>query len=472
MKKTLVALTAVALLAAMPAGAQVNFSRYVALGDSLTAGYASGGLVAHHQYGSYPALLARQAGVPTGIQQHGFQLPIVSEPGFPPLIQLLSLQGPVIGVPPGAHPGTPLNATYPAPYNDLGVPGFTLYDMLTKTGDIMNLLAGNTDNAMADLILRTPQVPGPTGDLIDFSAITQAVALDPTFVTLWIGNNDILSAATAATPIEGVTMTPVDIFASLYQQAVATLVQATSADIVLINLPNATAIPFVTTVTPFVTIPGIGVIQLQGSNGPVSADSYVTLLASSLIAQGYGLPIPGSPPLPDDLTINPTTGAVTPGVILRPDEVATINGRIAAFNHIIADTAATFGLPVLDINSRFDAIAGGDLWVLGGLDISADFLLGGIFSYDGVHPQNIGYALVVTELVDLINDYWGASIEQPDMSAILCGEVGCAGGGTPTVITPSLKNAIFSPDLADRLMAVFPPRLPERAPEHGVTAVD
>lgn len=470
MKKTLLALTAVALIAATPAGAQVNLQRYVALGDSLTAGYASGGLVARHQYGSYPALVARQAGVPTGILQDGFQLPIVSEPGFPPLLRLVSLQGPEIAAP-NVPPGTPLNATYRQPYNDLGVPGFTLYDMLFRTGDINHLLAGNTDNAMADLILRIPQIIGPAGTPIDFTALTQGIIRDPTFVTLWIGNNDVLSAATAATPIEGVTMTPVDIFAGLYQQAVQNLVDNTNADIVLINLPNATAIPFVTTVTPFVTIPGVGTVQLMGPDGPIPPDHYITLLASSLIAQGYGLPIAGSPPLPDDLTIDPNTGAVTPGVILRPDEIATIKARTAAFNEIIADTAAMYGLPVLDINRRFDEIAGGDLWVLGGIDISADFLLGGIFSYDGVHPQNIGYGLVATELINLINEYWGADLPQVDMSSILCGQVGCE-GGMPTVITPSLKHAIFSSDLTDRMMETFPPRLPARAPQRPASAVD
>jgi len=37
---------------------------------------------------------------------------------------------------------------------------------------------------------------------------------------MWIGQNDVLGAVTSATAMEGVTMTPVDVFATLYPQAV------------------------------------------------------------------------------------------------------------------------------------------------------------------------------------------------------------------------------------------------------------
>ena len=76
------------LTAALVGGAafaQVDFSRYVALGDSLTAGYASGGLAKYYQDYSFPALIARQAGVTN------FQQPIISDPGISPVLQLKAL---------------------------------------------------------------------------------------------------------------------------------------------------------------------------------------------------------------------------------------------------------------------------------------------------------------------------------------------------------------------------------------------
>ena len=446
MKETLIVLTLATLLGAVPASAQVDFTRYVALGDSLTAGYASGGLVQYYQDRSYPALLAQQAGSPV------FEMPTVSEPGLGPLLELLALlPAPVIQPKPGA-PGLPTNATYPFPYNNLGVPGSNVFDLVLTTGDIENLLAGNLDNVMHDLILRIPQVPDPgTGQLVPFTALTQAIAQDPTFVTLWIGNNDILGAVVAGTPIDGITMTPLDIFQQLYGQALGALATMTSADIVAINLPTATSLPFVTTISNYITIPGMGTFQLMGEDGPVEDDDYLTLAASALIAQGYGLP--GGPTLPENIDL--ATGAY--GVILRAEEIAIIEERYVALNAIIAGTAANFGVPVLDINARFTDIAGGNPWILGGIELNADFLVGGIFSYDGVHPQNIGYALVTTELINTINSAYGANIPQVNMMPILYGD-----GGTTLPGGVNAKDVVFSDSAWESLKEVFPINLPER----------
>ena len=85
MKKTFVALCLVAFFAAAPAMAQVDLSRYVALGDSATAGFVSGSLMDFYQERSFPAVLAEQAGV------SGFELPTVSEPGITPILELVHL---------------------------------------------------------------------------------------------------------------------------------------------------------------------------------------------------------------------------------------------------------------------------------------------------------------------------------------------------------------------------------------------
>ena len=53
---------AFAALLAAPAGAQPSFTKYVAVGDSLTAGFTNGSLVLTHQASSWPLLLARHRG--------------------------------------------------------------------------------------------------------------------------------------------------------------------------------------------------------------------------------------------------------------------------------------------------------------------------------------------------------------------------------------------------------------------------
>ena len=260
MKKMIFAICLVALLAAAPAMAQADFTMYVSLGDSLTAGYASGSLMDWYQERSYPAMISQQVAGTT------FEQPLVSEPGIEPILELVHLVPVPIIAPASFTPGLPLNAAFPRHYNNLGVPGATLVDMIFTTGDINNLLQGNFDNVMHDLVLRD----GTT------TALEQAMALRPTFVTMWTGNYDVLGAVASGTPIDGVTMTPVDIFAQLYNNAVGALATNTSADIVLINLPYQTSTPFVKSVAPYVDIPQLGRWYLMADTGVLTDNDLVT----------------------------------------------------------------------------------------------------------------------------------------------------------------------------------------------------
>jgi len=445
MKKTSILLLTLAV--ASLATAQVNFSNYVALGDSLTAGYASGGLAKFYQEHSYPAILARQFGLAS------FQQPLVSDPGIAPVLKLQALAPSPLLVPSGTTPGQPINATYAGIYNNLGIPGSKTGDLLTKTGDITKLLSGNIDpnTIMYDIVLRFPKIPNTN---IDGTALAQAIAARPTFLTVWIGNNDVLGAALAAVPIDGVTMTPVATFQQQYRTLLTTLrAQLPTAKMVVANIPNVTAIPFVTTVKPYVFTPQGQKIYLTADTGPLTDADYVTLQGASLIAQGYGLP--GNPPLPDGGIVG---GQFVQGVVLRAAEAAAINARIAQLNAIIAQEAAAVGAPVLDINAIFaDIVAHG--YMLGGVVLLASFLTGGIFSYDGVHPQRLGYALVANEFVKLINQAFGARVPQVNLQKYL--------EGTETTTTVMASQMQFAPNAFDATLRLFVPEAASATPSQG-----
>lgn len=437
--KTTTLATCLVLLVSAPAAAQVDFTSYAALGDSLTAGFASGSLMDWYQQRSYPAVLAHQAGAPV------FEQPLVSQPGLPPILELVSLAPATVIAPVGLLPGQPVNAEYPAPYNNLGIPGATLSDMLFQTGDINNLIQGNFETVMFDIVLRDGT----------FTALEQSIGLQPTFMTVWIGNNDVLGAVLSATPIDGVTMTPVEFFAELYQNAIGALATNTSADIVLINLPYPTSIPFTTSVSPLVEIPDLGTVPLAADTGPLTPDDLVTFPAGALIAQGFGLP--GGPPLPDNLDL--LTGE--PGYVLRASEVGVINDRIDALNQVIADVGAAFDCPVFDANAVFSRIASRqDLPNFGGVELTADFLIGGIFSYDGIHPQNIGSAYLAHELIDFINTEFGDSIPQVDMARVLFE----GDWQDPGVVPTKADEAVMSAEAFDQLWELFKPEL-KRVPQ-------
>ncbi|HKI85975.1 MAG TPA: SGNH/GDSL hydrolase family protein [Thermoanaerobaculia bacterium] len=399
-----------ALLAQVNTG-DANFSMYVSMGDSLTAGFYSGGLTQTFQKQSYPALLARQATGGTA----DFEQPLVSAPGIPPLLALKSLSPLEIVPLPGF--GQPLNLNLPRPYNNLAVPGETTHGLLTTVTD---------NGGLHDLILRGLG-----------TQLQEGLALHPTFVTLWIGNNDVLGAATSGIVIDNVTLTTVSKFTADYQ-AIVGAIAASGAKLAVANIPNVYDIPFVTTIPPVVVDPSTNQpvmvngqpIPLIGPNGPLSPDDHVLLTASSLLAQGIGIPaqLGGTgQPLPDS-------------AVLSASETATIEARIAAFNQVIANTANNVGAALVDINSMFDNIAqnGDDL---GGVEYTADFLTGGLFGYDGVHPTPLGYAVAANAFIRAINKTYSARIPLVDYSPYVFDPA-----GTTTRVSPSAAHgAIFSP---------------------------
>jgi len=402
-------------LAATGTVSAADFSKYVAMGDSLTAGFASGGLMVNYQKDSYPAILARQFGMTS------FQQPTVSDPGIPSVMILQALRltsqgvSPVI-VPKSSSTGAPTNATLQGPYNNLGIPGAKVNDLLTKTGNIQRLAAGQSTAAtvMYDLILRDNTT----------TAIQQAIGAGGTFYTVWIGNNDVLGAVTTGVALDGVTLTPAATFQTQYATLLGALKQnRPGAAIMVANIPAVTAIPFLTTIKPYLINPANGAkIPLIGEQGLLTENDYVTLGASSLIAQGIGVPTAAGGtgrPLPEG-SFDPATGTLTPGVILRAAEVAAIKARHAELNSIIANVAAQVGAKVFDVNSLFGSILANG-YTVGGVKLTAAFLTGGIFSYDGVHVQNLGNALLATEMIKFINAAFGASIPEVNLRQYLMG---------------------------------------------------
>jgi lysophospholipase L1-like esterase len=434
-RTTFIALAAtLALLAAGPAAAQ--FDKYVALGDSLTAGYQSNCLVQRNQVNSFPAVIARSLSI-TDFQQ--------------PLVQEIGLTSPLVGNPclgatfippstvtvvPVSQMGPPLNATLPRPYDNLGMPGANVADLTELTHGDPN---GTSIQRIAALVLRN--VTGSPFDglsAVDEANILFASSGGSQLLTLWIGNNDVLGAATSGIVVDGVTLTPVDVFTAAYDAIVAAI--PPTVTIARANIPDVTAIPFTTTIPPVLVDPttrqpviiGGQMVPLLGQGDdafpctPVPPDqgcalppgTLVTLPASSLLAQGIGIPVAAGGtglPLPHGHVATDPTFLLVPGVTLYPDEVALLQDRVNAYNDVIA--GADDG-PLVDIHGFFEGIVEHG-YEIGGITLTPSFLTGGIFSYDGVHPTSAGYAIVADQFIQAINEQAGTDIPRPDVAGIL-----------------------------------------------------
>ncbi len=391
-----------------------NFASYAALGNSLTAGYQSGALTEKHQQYSYVNLIAQQAGVTT------FQQPLIGFPGIGTysaagagIIELTFLDNP-------SSPGSPLltpapYASYPdfnplapyasadvmnyaAPYNNLGVPGAVLWDVMNATSSV-NSGAGTTNNTMFDVILRNPAFGNTT-------AFQQAKMLQATFITCWIGNNDVLGYATSG-GTSPAAPTDVPTFGFLYGVMLDSLV-ATGADIVIANIPDVTTIPYFTTV-PYKVDPGTGTevaLVISTNSGPrqATANDFILLPGSSLIGDVSGAYGPAGVPVGFD-----ASAPMPNSVVLDSDEIAVAQAAVTNFNSTIATLASGHNIPVVDVNGIFSDIHSHGLEI-GGLTFTTSFVTGGLFSLDGVHPSDLGSAIVANEFINTINENFNASI--------------------------------------------------------------
>jgi lysophospholipase L1-like esterase len=409
------------------------FDKYVALGDSLTAGVESNCLVQRNQVNSFPAVLARTLFITD------FQQPLVQEiPLTNPLVGTVCL-GPLFtppstfGVTPVSQMGAPLNALLSRPYDNLGMPG-------ARVADLTQVTHGDPDGTgieqIAALVLRNV-----TGSPFDgLNAVDEAnILLAPTqnrLTTLWIGNNDVLGAATSGIVVDGVTVTSLASFVDSYEAILDAL--PPQGAMVLANIPDVTAIPFTTTIPPILvnpatrqpviidghTVPLLGqgdrefpCVPVPPDQGcPLPAGSLVTLPASSLLGQGIGVPVAAGgtgAPLPHGFI--DATG-LHAGVTLYPDEVALLQERVIQYNDAIESFPP---ITVVDVYGIFNDIRAHGYHV-GGIDLTPAFISGGIFSYDGVHPSTIGYTIIADAFIQAMNEAVGQDqFPRPDFSEVL-----------------------------------------------------
>src|SRR5215204_4946980 len=155
-----------------PLGGEI-FRSYVAIGNSITAGWQSGGINDSTQRESYALYLAQQMGLTVGpTMASDFVYPSFPITGCPaPVTNFLTQAR--LGAP--NNPPCTLRSASPELVHNVAVPGATVSDPTTTAGN-------TTSSAINQFILGGR------------SQVDRALMADPTFATIWIGNNDALAA--------------------------------------------------------------------------------------------------------------------------------------------------------------------------------------------------------------------------------------------------------------------------------------
>ncbi|MFL6452046.1 MAG: SGNH/GDSL hydrolase family protein [Bryobacteraceae bacterium] len=358
----------------------------VAVGDSLMAGFQNFSLytsetapgiapVGGQEHG-YAQLIAKQAGT-------DLQNPTVTYPGIPPAL-ITSDSGKHIS----RYPGIGGRANPFAKTLNFSVPSYTVADALARQVDLVQLLTNpqgaNAQDVLAFTVLGLPNSCGallaPSGGVLDLppgkvtlSSVDCAVQAHPDTILVSLGSNDALQALTF-----GYDPTSEGAFKASYHEVISRL-KVTNARMMLANVPDVTNIPFLWTREAFTE-------RCHAAPNTPNPTDYVV----------------------PDLTNPSASGDICDKYVGRSLElVQKAKSAAVAYNQIIAKEAGA-NVIILDVNALVaDIAANGE--VVGGRRLTTAFL-GGLFSLDGMHPDDTGYAIIANEAIKTMNRLWGTGI--------------------------------------------------------------
>ena len=235
----------------LPSAGSADFSKYVAIGNSLTAGYMDGALYARGQSYSFTSILANQFKLVGGGEFN--QPTVTSENGcYDPatgckagrLRFVYDADGDAtLGNTPGDASALAAYTGDKTKLNNFGVPGLTIQTALTPlTGGP----AAPTNPAFNPYYARFASAPGTSTVIGDASAALKDAG---TFFTFWLGNNDVILYAVAGGDSTKAPLTSVAAFKQAYPAALGAVLSANAnTKGVVANIPDVTTLPHFYTV--------------------------------------------------------------------------------------------------------------------------------------------------------------------------------------------------------------------------------
>ena len=453
-------------------GTGLDFSNYIAVGPSFSAGVSDGSVFLASQENSWPNIMSKEfakAGggefrQPTmddnfgGLALGGTRIvgPRLVFGGAGP-VPLESIVGPVTVQTDLLNPPT-------GPFNNLGVPSARSFHFVAPGyGNIGNLAAG----------LANPYATRLTGSTPNASIIELAASQNPSFFTLSLfGGNDVLGYATGGADQAADAITPLPTFEAALNGALTALT-ANGAEGVVSGTPHVTDLPYFTTV-PHNPIPldeaTANFLNSGSAYGAYNAgieQAFAYLVSISAISQSDANAeiakrtinfcdidenkVPCKNPvviidehLTDLTAINPAlismrqatandlmvlTSASFIGTLADPNNPTSINGvavpladkwvvtetEVAeiiaatdAMNASVEAAANSFGIAYVDLQAIL-AKASSTGIMFDDYLLNTSLVTGGLVSLDGIHLTARGYAYMANSFLDAIDMHYGSN---------------------------------------------------------------
>lgn len=243
-----------------PSPGTANFSKYVAIGSSTSAGFTDGALYPAGQSNSFPAIIATQLALAGGGQ---FNQPLISVgDGFGGTNADGSLRGrSFINTTSGSiqfKAGSAL-VTSAGSVSNFGVPGARLIDAPVAGYGTQNPFFGRFQSANSASIL------------------SDAIASNPTLFTFWMGDNDVLGYATngGAAGEDFITTNPNTLTSTdAFSSSIAAIFNAMGNNRpgFVLNIPPVTILPFFQVVTS--SAAGFRLIPLDAATATAVNSAY------------------------------------------------------------------------------------------------------------------------------------------------------------------------------------------------------
>lgn len=388
----------------MPPPADDMFLRYVAIGNSITAGWQAGGISNGTQQQSFARLLAQQ-------MRTRYAYPALAGIGCPAPITDWRL---------GTRP-----SGQPCSLRDAGANLVT--DILNNTA-VPD--AGTTEVNTPGTT--SPPAPPPYHNILTTlflggkTQVERALDARPTFATIWVGNNDALAAATVGqiggnAALGARPLTPLATFQSNYDAMIADLV-AGAPDLqggVLIGVVQVAGAPRFFPVTAF----NDATFRTEFGN---RAGGAITVHPSCLAAPGSSALVSfeilramqaGQHPRAIVCDPNPATSGVPAPVgdifMIDVNEQATLVARVNEYNTYIQQKAASIGFAYYDPTPTLAAerTATGCIAPIPNPAAAANASpFGTCVSNDGVHPSATGQRLLANAIILRINETYGTTL--------------------------------------------------------------
>lgn len=391
-----------------PAG-QEAFTRYVAIGTSLSMGVQSDGVVYFSQQQDWTKLLAHQAFA-------SFTQPLIAPPGcHSPLIAPLQLSRRLSGISAAANPAASIPdttcaplGTYTLPTNDVAIDGATTYDALYIT----------PESAAVETVKRRRQyrlVLPPRK-----SQVTAMMQQNPTLVSVELGGNEVLQVVSGLLfPRAGYrgaaaqgTYVPNSVWQPVYDNLIDS-VKKTGAKAILVGVPNTNGFVSMRTGDELyqdrVAFQNYGVIvspNCQGSPNVIFTPSKILGLVGAAQATG---------------TAQTLSCADTPGAqdnVLTPADVQVVDGVLTGMNNHIQGVAQANGWAYVDLSAVWAQ------WVTRRGPFSVANLLGCVrpfgqyVSLDGIHPNVQGYQEMANAAAAALNDTYNFAIPPNEVTPL------------------------------------------------------